>query len=206
MIVDTDAVVLNVRKYNDSSKIVELFTKEFGRISVLAKGAYSTKSKFSGCLEQLSIIHISFYKKSVTELYLLKESELLVSLNQIHKNSNSLITGLIIVEFILHTQKISFENSDLYNKLVVFLYKINEYTFRTFGISIQFLIFLTDNMGFSVLINQDKYGKRINKLIFENDLQSEISLEIYVDFINNFARFFSEHLGKNINIKSLSFL
>jgi DNA repair protein RecO (recombination protein O) len=206
MIIETDAIVLQTRKYSDSSKIVELFSKEFGKISVIAKGAYSIKSKFGGCLEPLSIIHISFYKKSGVELYLLKTSELLTSLNQIRKNSNTLLTGLVIAEFVSHTQNENLESAELYNKFVVFLYKINEYSERSFGIAVQFLIFLTENMGFSVLINRDRYGEKINKLISENNLQSEISSSKYTEFINNFAHFFSEHLGKNINIKSIALI
>lgn len=208
MIVETDAVVLQTRKYSESSKIVELFTKEFGKISVIAKGAYSPKSKFGGCLEPLAITHISLYKKTSTDLYLLKTSELLCSLNKIYKETNSLLTGLIIAEFILQTQsETCLKNSlDLYKKLVVSLCKINEHTERAFGIGIQFLIYLSANMGFSVLINQDSYGAKINKLIAKNDLQTEIYKEKYVEFINNFELFFSEHLGKRIKIKSLVLL
>ena len=206
MIVETDAIVLHTRKYGDSSKIVELYSKKFGKISVLAKGAYSIKSKFIGCLEPLSIIHISFYKKIRTELYLLKTCELLITLNQIHKIPNTLITGLTVAEFISHTQNECPNSLDLYNKFATFLYKINENAERSFGIAIQFLIFLTDNMGFSVLINQDKYGNKINNLIIENDLQDSMSSSKYIEFVNNFAFFFSEHLGKNINIKSIAFI
>ena len=208
MIVETDAVVLQTRKYSESSKIVELFTKDFGKISVIAKGAYSLKSKFGGCLEPLSVIHISFYKKTTTDLYLLKTSELLTTLNQIHKNTNALLTGLIISEFIFQTQNECCleSSSDLYKKLVVFLCKINEHTERAFGIGIQFLIYLSDNMGFAVLINQDNYGTKINKLIAENDLQSEMKKEKYIEFINSFESFFSEHLEKKIKIKSLALL
>ncbi|MCL2040045.1 MAG: DNA repair protein RecO [Bacteroidetes bacterium] len=208
MIVETDAVVLQTRKYSESSKIVDLFTKEFGKISVIAKGAYSIKSKFGGCLEPLSIIRISFYKKTSTDLHLLKTSELLMPLNKIHKDTNSLLTGLIIAEFVLKTQNEScLENStDLYKKLVVFLYKINEHTERVFGIGIQFLVYLSANMGFSVLINQDNYGAKINKLIAENNLQCEICKEKYIEFINNFEMFFSEHLEKKIKIKSLTLI
>jgi DNA repair protein RecO (recombination protein O) len=206
MIVETDAIVLHTRKYSDSSKIVELYSKEFGKISILAKGAYSIKSKFVGCLEPLSIIHISFYKKVGTELYLLKTSELLIPLNQIHKTSNTLITGLTIAEFISYTQNECPNSADLYNKFTTFLYKINEHSERSFGIAIQFLIFLTDNMGFSVLVSKDIYGKKINNLISENDLQNVMNTDKYIDFINSFAHFFSNHLGKNINIKSTAFI
>jgi len=206
MLVETDAIVLQTRKYSDSSKIVEIFSKDFGKISVLAKGAYSIKSKFAGCLEPLSIIHISFYKKTETTLYTLKSSELIISLNQIHKTSNTLLCGLVVAEFILYTQNECSDSEKLYKKFAVFLYKINEHSDRANGIAIQFLIFLSDNMGFSVLINQDHYSQKINKLISENDLQKEISSTTFIEFINYFADFFSNHLEKKIYIKSLAFI
>ncbi|MBI5464877.1 MAG: recombination protein O N-terminal domain-containing protein, partial [Ignavibacteriales bacterium] len=43
MIVKTDAVVIKSMKYSDTSKIVALYTKEFGKLSVIAKGARANK-------------------------------------------------------------------------------------------------------------------------------------------------------------------
>ena len=42
--------ILHHRPYRETSNIIDVFTKEFGRISLIAKGARSAKSKFRGLL------------------------------------------------------------------------------------------------------------------------------------------------------------
>jgi DNA repair protein RecO (recombination protein O) len=63
MIAETKAIVLHTRKFSDTSKIATLFTSDFGKISVIAKGAAKPKSKFGSSLDPLSYINISFIKK-----------------------------------------------------------------------------------------------------------------------------------------------
>jgi DNA repair protein RecO (recombination protein O) len=75
MLVTTDALVLRIRKQGDSSKICGLYTREFGLVNVLAKGARQMRSPFAGALELFASLKVSFYKKSSTHLYLLAKAE-----------------------------------------------------------------------------------------------------------------------------------
>ena len=88
MLVESEAIVLQVRKYNDTSKIALLYSKEYGKISIIAKGAFTTKSGVSGMLEPLSYVKIFFYKKASSDLHLLKSIEIVTHLNKILKNYN----------------------------------------------------------------------------------------------------------------------
>ena len=63
MIVSTDAIVLRSMKYGETSKIVTLYSKKFGKIKVIAKGARSAKSKFGASLEPMMHSSVIFYKK-----------------------------------------------------------------------------------------------------------------------------------------------
>ena len=67
----TEAICLTVQKYSETSKIAILYTRAWGRISVLAKGAYRPKSQFWGHLEPLSIAECVIYKKPTERLQLL---------------------------------------------------------------------------------------------------------------------------------------
>jgi recombinational DNA repair protein (RecF pathway) len=77
MLVTTDAIVLRSRKHGETSKIVTLYSKEYGKIDVIAKGARDIKSKFGGALEAFAESRIVFYKKDKAEpgLYLLSKAE-----------------------------------------------------------------------------------------------------------------------------------
>ncbi|HUU45497.1 MAG TPA: DNA repair protein RecO [Acidobacteriota bacterium] len=67
----TEAICLTVQKYSETSKIAVLYTRAWGRISVIAKGANRPKSQFLGHLEPLSIAECVIYKKPKERLQLL---------------------------------------------------------------------------------------------------------------------------------------
>lgn len=67
-----ETYVLHTRAYQDSSLLVECFTRNFGRLTVLARGAKRPKSPFSGLLNPFSRILISYIPK---ELSILKHAE-----------------------------------------------------------------------------------------------------------------------------------
>ena len=70
----TEAIVLNEIRYKDTSKIINLYTKNFGRISVMAQGAYKPKS----------ILIASTQSFSHSELCLQKMEIFIISIKQIY--------------------------------------------------------------------------------------------------------------------------
>ena len=75
----TNAVILGGRRFGDSSKIISVYTSEFGKVHLLAKGALAPKSKFLSALETFSESELIFYHKTTTELHLLSQGTLLKS-------------------------------------------------------------------------------------------------------------------------------
>ena len=61
---ETDAFIIHTRPYKETSLIVSFFTKEYGNVSAIAKGAKGKKSKFSGNLEPFRLMNIGFGGKS----------------------------------------------------------------------------------------------------------------------------------------------
>lgn len=76
-ILKTEAIVLKGWKLRETSKILALFTRNYGKIKVVAKGARDPKSKFKGCLEPLTHIAIVFYDKRTRDLQLLSQADLI---------------------------------------------------------------------------------------------------------------------------------
>jgi DNA repair protein RecO (recombination protein O) len=70
-------VVLRTRKVRESSKIVVFFTKNYGKISAIAKGSLKPKSKFGASLELFTRSAIIFYRKENRDLHTLSHSEIL---------------------------------------------------------------------------------------------------------------------------------
>ena len=72
----TDAIILQVFKYGDTSKILRLITRTAGVQSVIAKGAANPKSKYGGVLEPFTEGVAAFYAKDNGELHTLGSFEL----------------------------------------------------------------------------------------------------------------------------------
>jgi DNA repair protein RecO (recombination protein O) len=76
-ILSTEAVVLKGWKMGETSKILSLFTRDFGKVRVVVKGGRNPKSPFKGCLESLTHIRAIYYNKPIRELQLLSKADLI---------------------------------------------------------------------------------------------------------------------------------
>lgn len=85
MIEKVEGIILLERNYSDSSKILEIITKEHGKISVLAKGARKIKSKLHAGTNKFihGFFHI-YYKED--KLSTLIEVDIISSLPNVRKD------------------------------------------------------------------------------------------------------------------------
>ena len=72
----TDAIVIRTVDFSETSSIVTFFTKDFGKISALAKGARRKKGPFESALDLLATCRIVFLHKTGDSLDLLTEAKL----------------------------------------------------------------------------------------------------------------------------------
>ena len=70
------AIVLKVIEFSETSSICTLYTREFGKIQGLAKGARRPKGPFESALDLLSLCRVVFLRKSSDALDLLTEAKL----------------------------------------------------------------------------------------------------------------------------------
>ncbi|WP_437186107.1 DNA repair protein RecO [Planctomicrobium sp. SH668] len=73
----SDAIVIRQADFSESSRVITLFTKDFGKISGLAKGAKRLKSAFEVSLDILCECRVVFIRKATGNLNLLTESQLI---------------------------------------------------------------------------------------------------------------------------------
>ena len=78
-VISTEAFVLRSYKLAEQDKIVVLFTKDRGKIRLVAKGARKIKNRFGAALELLTHIRILFHEKPNRELQVLDRAEILHS-------------------------------------------------------------------------------------------------------------------------------
>jgi len=71
------ALVIRSVEFSETSLVVTLFTREFGKLGALAKGARRLKSPFESALDLLALCRIVFLHKTSDALDLLTEAKLL---------------------------------------------------------------------------------------------------------------------------------
>lgn len=84
----------------ETSLILSLYTKDFGKVKVVAKGGRGPKSPFKGCLEPLTHLRIIFYEKQTRDLQLLSKADLLDPHLHMLGNMEKTTLGLAALELV----------------------------------------------------------------------------------------------------------
>jgi DNA repair protein RecO (recombination protein O) len=71
----TPAIVLRARDYSESDRIVTLLTREFGKLSGIAKGAKSSRRRFERKLEPFSQVNLFFRRRPHGQLVFITRAE-----------------------------------------------------------------------------------------------------------------------------------
>lgn len=70
------AIVIRLVDFSESSRVVTLFTRTFGKVAALAKGAKRLKGPFEAALDLLAACEVVFIRKSSSGLDILTEAQL----------------------------------------------------------------------------------------------------------------------------------
>ncbi len=150
MIVSGDAIVLNSRKFGNSDKIVSVFSKERGKVSLLAKGARKSKNKFGSSLDPMSYSEVFYYEKPGRDLFLLSKSDLIKPLRKIHESFDHISAGISIAESVSQTFEQNFANVNLFDVLLRSMQTLNENKENPFAVFVSFQLSLTEILGWAV--------------------------------------------------------
>lgn len=124
MVLEVEGIVLNTRDYGESSKILNVLTKDHGLIGVMAKGCKRLKSDIKGVSEKLSYAKFNIYYKE-DKLSTLASVDIINNFYNIKKD----ITKISFASFLLElTEQVVKQNNsnDIYELLINALIKIND--------------------------------------------------------------------------------
>ncbi len=147
-ILKTQGLVLSKLNFQESSKIVRVYTKDFGKMSFLVKAARSSKSKSGNIVDALNNIEFIFYKKESRDLQLITESTLVNFFPHLKENYESLIYGSAIIELLdklLHENE---TNLRLFRGVIRILELINSNPEKGGMYFVKFLFFFLDELGY----------------------------------------------------------
>lgn len=150
MIVKTDAIVLRGMKYGETSRILTLYTRDYGRMSVIVKGARGAKSRFGAALDVMSHSAVVIYRKEQRELQLLTQADLITPYRGISADPERLMYGFALLEFILATVHGEEAHEDLYDVLASSLAALDAVHARPAPVLLQYLLRLIHALGLAI--------------------------------------------------------
>jgi DNA repair protein RecO (recombination protein O) len=103
VIVKAQGIVLNTTLFRETSLFATIFTKQHGKVRILAKGCRRPKSKMCGALERFNIIEIIFYKRESKDTYTISDATIIDDLPRIRARPRAVNGALVLCEFFLRT-------------------------------------------------------------------------------------------------------
>lgn len=96
----TTAIVLRQADFSETSKVVTFLTRDWGKVSVMAKGARRLKSAFESAIDLLACCEIVFIRKESGGLDLLTEAKLQSRFAPEGRNMLRLYGGYYVAELL----------------------------------------------------------------------------------------------------------
>jgi len=110
----TQAIVIRLVEFSETSCVLTLFTEDFGKVSALAKGARRPKSAFEGALDLLALVRIVFLRKSSDALDLLTEAKLERRFRSAQRDLSRLYAGYYVAELLAELTDTGDPNRELF--------------------------------------------------------------------------------------------
>jgi DNA repair protein RecO (recombination protein O) len=152
------AFILRHKKYRETSIIIDVLTRDFGIVSIIARGVRKKKSKMAGVLLAFTSLKISYFGKN--NLKVLTSAEL--DLPIIKLNGLSLYCGFYINELIAYFLYEHDPHPEVFVEYVKCLVQLNEakdieQVLRFFELN------LMENIGYGIELNRDVYNNTVVK-------------------------------------------
>ena len=125
MLVKSEAIILKSMKYGETSKIVTLYSKAYGKLKGITKGARTAKNKFGSALEPLTRSMVLMYKKEHRDLHLISQCDVIESHKNLSEDLDCLTTALAIIELVHHVSHDEESNPVLFDLLSDILRALN---------------------------------------------------------------------------------
>jgi DNA repair protein RecO (recombination protein O) len=94
------AIVLRTTDWSETSRIATLWTREFGKVRVLAKGGRRLKSNFESALDLLTLCSIVLLRKSSGSLDLLTEAQVVERFPRLRADLAALYAAYYVAELL----------------------------------------------------------------------------------------------------------
>ncbi|OGU62686.1 MAG: DNA repair protein RecO, partial [Ignavibacteria bacterium RBG_13_36_8] len=163
-LIKTDAVVLRKLNYGDTSKIATFYSKDFGRISAIIKGARSPKSRIGAMVDIMNHLELVFYQKETRTVQLVSQVNLLSHYPRIKEDLIRHKYAAAILELILNLTFENEVNTRIYTGLTQILDYLNLGEKDPREYFIKFFLFFVKELGYEIQLNKcSQCGRNLPK-------------------------------------------
>jgi DNA repair protein RecO len=148
-IVKTNAIVLKTDNYRHTSKLVTLFSEEYGKIKCIAKGVRDVKSRWGSVLQPMAYISTVLYFKNNT-LHLLSNADYIRHFSSNYQDFEKIRNGLKMLELVTITCDFNQKNENVFHLLLSFLKLLDEVTFGYNNLLFAFKSRMAELLGFKI--------------------------------------------------------
>lgn len=111
----TKGIVIKCKDYSETSQLVWLFTRDFGKIKIIAKGSRTSIKKFKGKLDLFNLCEIVFYKSARSELHTVSECEVIEPFSKIRQDLHRLAVASYISELLEVSAALEDPSKEIYS-------------------------------------------------------------------------------------------
>ncbi len=198
-IIKTKALCIKKFDYRESSKIVTLYSAEYGKFSAIIKAGRSNKSKISGIVDLFNQIEIVYYKKDTRTLQLITQAELINYYKNIKADIDTFkyVSALFeLINDLIHENE---PNALLYKGLVRILELFEKSGQNPKLLFVKFFLFFIKELGYELNSNECSlcgnifehdnghfdltYGFVCNSCFTQKELLPKISKELFKNLL-----------------------
>jgi DNA repair protein RecO (recombination protein O) len=125
-IYSSQAIVLARKNYSEADRILVVLSKNYGKLSLLAKGVRRPQSRKRGCLEVFSLVKFQANKGKALDL--VTEVEMINSFSALRKNLKRVSLAYFFCEVIGRVTKDNQKNDELFKLLLKSLNSLKKVT------------------------------------------------------------------------------
>ncbi len=142
----TSGVVLRIAEYSESSQIITLWTKDFGKLQGIAKGARRQKGGGGAGMDLLNLCEIVFAKKPSPALNIIASWQVADDFRGLRSDLNRLYAAMYVAEFVSRATDEGDAEPGIFRLLVSFLRALDKGT-NVYPALLRFEILLLEAVG-----------------------------------------------------------
>ncbi len=149
MLQKTKGIILHQLKYTDSGIIVQVYTRDFGRLSLIIKGMRSRKSgKHNVFFQPLSVLDIVVYLKESRSIQIMKEFSVSYIPADVYSDVRKTSIALFLGEMLTSVLKEESSQPDMFDFIERSIRYFDTGRMNYLNFHIAFLIGLSSYLGF----------------------------------------------------------